>query len=195
MAGIKDCLSTISSKLTTMQVVNQDNQTVPLYVRIWNNQVRYEKEGKGTVYPKPAAFIEVISPATYEVMGQYYRNSDLSIRIHMVHEFMDASDGTMEQDLEIFNLRDQVIALLSGFTPAGCGPLNCMVESQEYDHDNIYEYVLDFVCNFTDSKASPLDPASTRYTQSVPPLTLEVDESTSQGGGQSVQQTFLINKP
>lgn len=196
MPGIKDALQDISTQLTTMQVVNQDSGAVPLYVRIWNNQVRYEKEGKLAVYPKPAAFIEVVSPATYQVMGQYYRNADISFRIHLVHEFMDAGDGTMEQDLVIFGLRDQLIALLSGYTPSGCGPMNCMVESQEYDHDNIYEMVLDFVCNFTDAKGSPLDTGRTVYTQSVPPtaLDLEVTDPLGQGGGQMIQQPFLINK-
>lgn len=194
MAGIKDCLQDISSKLTTMQVVNPDGQTVPLYVRIFNNQVRYEKEGAGAVYPKPAAFIEVVSPATYEVIGQMYRSSDLGLRLHLVHEFMDAADGTMEQDLVIFDLRDQVIALLSGYTPAGCGPLNCMMETQDYEHDNVYEMVLEFVCNFTDSKGSPLDPGRNVYVPAVPPISLEVDETTSQGGGQVTRQAFLIPK-
>lgn len=194
MAGIKDCLQDISTKLATLQVANQDGKTVPLYVRLFNNQIRYEKEGKGTVYPKPAAFIEVVSPATYEVIGQYYRNADLSFRIHLVHEFMDAADGTMEQDLIIFDLRDNVIALLSGFTPAGCGPLNCMVESQDYEHDNVYEMILDFVCNFTDSKASPLDTGRMVYTPSVPPIVLEVDETSIKGGGQETRQPFLIQK-
>lgn len=194
MAGIKNCLQDISTKLATLQVANQDGQTVPLYVRIFNNQIRYEKDGKGTIYPKPAAFIEVVSPATYEVIGQMYRSCDLGLRIHLAHEFMDAADGTMEQDLVIFAIRDAVIALLTGYAPTGCGPLNCMMETQDYEHDNVYEMVLEFVCNFTDAKGSPLDDGRNVYTPSVPPLTLEVDETTSQGGGQVVQQKFLIQQ-
>ena len=195
MAGIKQPMQDIMTLLASMQVTNQDSQQVGLYVRVWNKQVKQELDGKTYDYPKPAAFLEVVSPATYEVMGQYYRNADISFRIHLVHEFYDTQDGTFEQDLAIFDLRDQVIALLSGYAPTGCGPLNCMVESQDDDHNNIYEYVLDFVTNFTDSKASPLDSASAKYKPSTPPLTLEIDETTAQGGGQVVQsETFLINK-
>lgn len=194
MAGIKDCLQDILTQLTTLQVVNQSGQTVPLYARIFNNQVEYEAQGKGVAFPKPAAFVEIVTPATYQVIGQGYRDSDLSIRIHLVHEFMDAADGTFDQDLAIFDLRDQILVLLTKFTPAGCGPMNCMVESQSYTHTQIYEYILDFVCNFTDSKGSPLDPARTVYTPSIPPLDVDIEVTTGQGGGQMTQQPFLINK-
>lgn len=188
-------MADILTLLGTMRVVNQDNQTVGLFARVWNKQVRKEIEGNTYSYPKPAAFLEVISPVTYQVIGQMCRNADVSFRVHLIHEFYDAQDGTMEQDLAIFDLRDQVVALLTSYAPTGCGPLNCMVESQDDDHDNVYEYILDFVANFTDSKGSPLDPSRTVYAPSAPPLTLEVDETTSQGGGQIVQsQTFLINK-
>jgi hypothetical protein len=193
MAGIKDAILDILTKLATLQVVNQDNQPAALYVRIWNNQVTYEDQGKMYDFPKPAGFVEVVSPATYQVIGQEYRNADISFRVHLIHEFYNA-DGTFEQDLIIFALRDQVIALLTGFAPAGCGPLNCMVEEQDYVHTNIYHYILDFVCNFTDSKGSPMDAARSVYIPAIPPLTLEVDEAIGRGGGQVTQQTFLINK-
>ncbi len=196
MAGIKQPIQDILTRLGTLQVVNQGNQTVGLYTRVWNKQVRNEIEGKTYSYPKPAAFLEIISPATYQVIGQMYRNADISFRVHLVHEFYDAQDGTMEQDLAIFDLRDQVIALLTGYAPTGCGPLNCMVEGQDDDHDNVYEYLLDFVANFTDSKGSPLDPARNVYVPAVPPIALDVELTTDQGGGQLGQsQTFLINKP
>src|ERR1041385_7129281 len=195
MAGIKTPIQELIAKLANLQVVNRDQQTVALYARVWNNQVQYEDQGKLYDFPKPAGFLQVISPATYQVIGQYYRNSDISFRIHLVHEFYDAGDGTFEQDLEIFDLRDAVIALLSGYTPTGCGPLNCMVETQDDVHTNIYHMMLDFVCNFTDSKGSPLDPDRNVYTPAVPPLILEVDTTTGEGGGQMTQQTFLINNP
>jgi hypothetical protein len=193
VAGIKDAILDVLAKLVTLQVINQDNRPMPLYARIWNNQVQYEDQGKLYDFPKPSAFVEIVSPATYQVIGQEYRNADISFRIHLVHEFYN-SDSTFEQDLVIFDLRDQVIALLTGFTPAGCGPLNCMVEEQDYVHTNIYHYILDFVCNFTDSKGSPLDQARSVYVPAIPPLTLEVDESIGRTGGQAIQQTFLINK-
>jgi hypothetical protein len=193
MAGIKDPIRDILAKLTTLQVVNQDSQTVALYARIWNRQPEYEEQGKGFVYPKPAGFLEIVNPINYQVIGQGYRSADPIFRIHVIHEFYDAADGTFEQDLPIFDLADEVTALLSGFTPAGCGPMNCMSESQDYQHTNIYHYLLDFVCNFTNSKGSKLDPARTDYVPSVPPLELEVDETVSQGGGQVAQQKFLIN--
>lgn len=194
MPGIKAPIQDILAKLATLQAMNRDGQTVALYARVWNNQVQYEDQGKLYDFPKPAAFLQVISPVTYQVMGQGYRNSDISFRVHLIHEFYNA-EGTFEQDLEIFDLRDAVIAILSGYAPAGCGPLNCMIEEQDDVHTNIYHMILDFVTNFTDSKGSPLDPARNVYIPAVPPLTLEVDTTTAEGGGQMTQQTFLINQP
>lgn len=193
MAGKKDVFQSIAAKLSAIQVINQDGQTTNLYVRKWNNQVRRELAGDQYAYPKPASFIELVSPVQYEAIGQGFRDADLGINVHLVHEFYNA-DGTFEQDLIIYDLEDQILVALSRFKPTGCGPMVCMTSSEDIDHDNVNEMVLGFVCNFTDSKGSPLDEARTDFTQSVPPIELEVDESEIKGGGQVTQRkTFLIN--
>ena len=195
MAGKKDVFQSIATKLSSIQVVNQDGQTVALYVRKWNNQTKRESTGEYISYPKPAAFIELVSPVQYEELGQGFRDADLGINIHLVHEFYN-QDGTFEQDLMIYDLENQVLVALSLFKPTGCGPMVCKTSSEDNDHDNVNEMILGFVCNFTDSKGSPLDAARTDFTQSVPPLTLEVDETLGTGGGQITQKrAFLINTP
>jgi hypothetical protein len=196
MAGKKDVFQSIATQLSSIQVTNQDGQAVGLYVRKWNNQIKREATGEYISYPKPAAFIELVSPVQYEQLSQGFRNADLGIHIHLVHELYDGGNGTFEQDLTIYDLEDQVLVALSLFKPTGCGPLTCITSNEDIDHDNVNEMVLGFVCNFTDSKGSPLDEARTVYTPSVPPLEIEVDESVSQGGGQVTQRrTFLINTP
>jgi hypothetical protein len=135
-----------------------------------------------------------VNDATYETIGQGFRSADLSFKIHILHEFYDAQNGTFEQDLLVFDLRDKVIARLSYFEPTACGPLEALTEVQDYDHDNIYHYTIDFVCNFTDSKGSRLDPDSIYYTQSAPPTGLELNKTIEQNGDhQMVQQKFKIN--
>ena len=173
MAGIKQPLQDVLAKLATLDVTNRDGQTVKLYSRIWNNQVEFELQGDSYVYPKPAAFVEVVNNAVYEEIGVGFASCDVVFRIHLVHEFYN-QDGTFEQDLEIFDLRDKIIALLNHFKPTACGLLVRMNETASYEHTNIYEYLIDFGCNFTDSKGSPYDQQAGKFIQKDPPTDLNI---------------------
>lgn len=184
MSGIVTPLTDLLAKLSTLDVINQDSNTVKLYTRVWNNQIRYEEDGQLYNFPKPACFVEIVSPATFEVLGEGYRSCDINFRIHLSHENYN-NEGTFEQDLLIFNLRDKVIALLTGYKPTGCSPLNAMSEQQDFEHRNVYHYIIDFVCNFTDSKGSRLDSDNPNaFIESTPPTDLEIDVT--------VQNKYLI---
>lgn len=180
MSGIKAPIQDVLAKLATLQVTNGDAQTVPLYTRVWNNQVRYEADGELVNYPKPAAFVEVIDKAEYKEIGIGFRACDIGWRIHLVHEYYN-QEGTFEQDLAIFDLRDSVIALLALYQPTACGPMVCVAESQEYDHKNIYHFILDFVCHFIDSKGSWYDPAAQKYIYNAPPIGLDLEVTDPSG--------------
>lgn len=189
MAGIKAPLQDILTKLATLDVVNRDGQTVKLFARVFNNQIEYEKQGQQQLYPKPAAFVEILAPVVFDEIGQNFRSADLGINIHLVHEFYNA-DGTFEQDLEIFDLRDKVIALLSQYRPTACGQMVATGESQDFDHDNVYHYIISFVCNFIDSKASPYDPGRGIFVDKEPPTDLElvVDKASTPINNPVIQQ-------
>lgn len=174
MAGIKQPILDILTKLATMQVTNQDNQLVPLYTRIFNNQRNKLKENRQEVYPYPAAFVEVVAPENYNRLLNGVSESDIIFRVHLEHWFTDAADGTFSQDLLIFDLRDEVIALLSDYKPTACGNLCLMAESQDYAHDNIYVLMVDFVTGFIDSKGSPYDTGRTDFINSTTPTNLQV---------------------
>lgn len=176
MAGILQPIQDVLTALSAMVVTNQDNQQVSLFSRIWNKQLDYLKDGTGYVFPRPAAFVEVINGVSYQVMGEGFRNADLVFRIHLVQDYYN-EDGTMEQDLLIFALRDLVASNsnnpnnpgLSFFVPTCCTPLVCISETQDFGHDNVYHYIMDFSCNFTDSKASPYDTGAGQYDDTPNP--------------------------
>ncbi len=185
MSGLKPVITDILDKLATIDVENQDNLTVPIYARIWNNQLDNLQEGQSYSWPRPAAFVEIVSPATFEVIGLGFRSADIGIRIHIEHDFYN-SEGTYSQDLTIFDLRDKIISAhnpdtniqsgLSQFCPTACGPLNCVSEYQDYNHGNLYHYICEFITNFTDSKGSVLDPNDGRYTEEViDPLDAQIE--------------------
>jgi hypothetical protein len=175
MAGIKQPIVDILAKLTTVQVVNQDNQTVNLFARVWNDQFRKFDEGQLEAFPLPSAFVEVVNPSDYNRIGGGFDASDIIFKIHIGHWFMDAADGTFEQDLDIIDLRDKVISLLSNYQPKACGSLVHISDQQDYQHKSVYVYEIEFKCHFIDSKGSPYDPAAGKYIDSVPPTDLEID--------------------
>lgn len=180
MSGLLAPLSAILTKVAAIQVVNNDGKTVGMYCRVWNNQIDLEQGDKentlGYDFPKPASFIEIVSPVQYKALGLGYREADVGVKIHICHEYLNA-DGTLEQDLVIFGLRDQVIEALSLFCPAGCTAMVCVSEYQDYKHRNIYHYICEFITNNIDDTAS----IEKQQQQSTPPYdlvtTVVVDET------------------
>jgi len=188
MAGIKQPILSVMSQTATVSDFNQ-------YVRIWNNQVDDEDKGRLYDFPKPAAFIELINSPVYDEIGVGFKSSDLGFKIHIVAELFDAQDGTFEQNLLIFDLRDKVVAALSLFEPTACGPLVLKTETQDFKHTNIYHYVVDFVCNFTDSIGSPYDPASGKLIDSNPPTGIEINSSKTSAASLEYIPTSNFNIP
>lgn len=175
MGGISQPIRSILEKLTSIRVTNNDNRIVDLYARIWNNQVEQLRAGDDSyIIPDIACFVEIITPVTFDVIGTGYRSADLGVRLHLVHQFYN-QESTYEQDLIIFDLRDKIVEELSQWQPLLCSPLNCISEEQDYDHDNLYHYVLDFVCNFIDSKGSKYDPEKGNFTCDSVDLDLVVE--------------------
>lgn len=174
MAGIKAPLEDLLARLATLDVTNGDGNTVKLHSRVWNNQVEREKSGDSYVYPKPAAFVEIVAPIGWQEIGGNFLQADLGVNIHIVTELYN-TEGTLDQNLVVYDLRDQIVALLSQYKPTGCGLMHLMDETPDYDHDNVNHYILTFAVNFIDSKASPYDPARGLYTESVPVTGLQIN--------------------
>ena len=187
---IKQTILDVLNQLATLPVTS-DGQT-SLYTRIWNGQIKEDEDGTlGYNFPKPAVFVEVMNDQAYETIGGGYQAADIVFRLHLAHEFYN-NEGTFEQDLPVYDWRDRIIALLSLFKPSGCGSLVKKSEGMDYNHRNIYHYIIDFTCNFVDSAAVP-----TQYS-TTPPLSLEVDVTEGHGGGQQgdgagAPNRFIIN--
>ena len=150
MSGIVSPLTDVISKLATLAVVNQDKKTAQLYARVWNNQFQLLQAGQIEAFPLPCAFVEVVAPNKYNQLGGGITESDITFRIHLGMEQLDTGDGTMEQNLKIFALRDSVITLLTYFEPTACSPLMHTVDEQDYYHSNMYHYILSFICSYID---------------------------------------------
>lgn len=156
MAGIKNVFIDLKEKIKTgITVTNGDYKEVEPHIRIWNNQVDEEKEGQTYDFPKPAFFIEIIPEVEYMAEGMGTAAADIGIKIHIVCESLNASDGTMEQDLLVYDLRDKIVSLFVGFNPFSCSAMMLVSENPDYGHTNIFHYTVGFVCNYVDIEGSP----------------------------------------
>jgi hypothetical protein len=88
----------------------------------------------------------------WEALSQGFSTADIGVKFHLVHEYYDDQAGNFEQDLVIFELRDSIIAAFNLYMPPGCGSLMKINEVQDFDHDNVYHYIVEFVCSFVDDK-------------------------------------------
>lgn len=169
--GLKQIYIDIKEKLGT--ITDDAGNNVFQTIRVWNNQIARVKEGSYAAYARPAAFVEVINDVQYQQLGEGYQTADLGIRIHIDHEWYDAQDGNFEEDLAVIEIKDLVRAQLSYFMPSKCNEIISTGEEEDYDHDNEYHYVLNFLTNFIDSTVH--DQLQKKYITKDAPTDLEID--------------------
>lgn len=159
------------------------------YIRMWNNQLDDLLGGqisdfalKDDVGYTPAILIEFASPMTINQLGngdQIY--DDLIIRVHILHEFYDAQDGTEAQDLDVLSIAQSVFFAFQDWMPNimtinGIDyqiPVGVMVrcsETQDYNHPDVYHFVQEYKTNWVDSMRNR--PVAGKL--SVPPLNYEL---------------------
>lgn len=178
MAAIKQPLQDIMAKLVSLQTA--EGAPLFLYVRKFNDQFKLMKEGTIEAIPLPAALVKMVEPILWNQMGGGLKQGDITWEIHIGMEQLDAGDGTMEQNLDVFDqFRDLVEAGLTGFMATASTPLFCISESPDYEHTNVYVYILSFKCGYIDSKGSPYDPAAGKFIYKQPPTDLQVVNSVS----------------
>lgn len=141
------------------------------YARVFNNQFQDEATGDIETFPDKCAFVEVLNPQNHNNIGVGITAADITFRIHIGMVEYDATDGTMEQNLTIFDLRDEIKTLLSNYEPTACSMLMFSGEQQDYNHTNRYVYLVDFVCHFIDDKGDQRQGQITKQ----PPTTLTVE--------------------
>ena len=139
------------------------------YVRVWNDQLTQMERQDIYSFPNLACFVEIDlqkSSLSSGIVG-----GDIVLRFHLVHTELDAGDGTMEQNLTVFGYRDELIGLLMYYELLGCSGLQLVGERPDYNHSDVYHYILEFNCSFID------DAGDTTTTQIVkdPPTDLQVN--------------------
>ena len=141
------------------------------FVAVWNNQLGDIESQQIYSFPFPALFIEYQAPAAVKQLGNGYQIFDpLIVRVHIIHEQLDAQDGTQEQNLDVFIHREKVHKALQKFCPDGAVSFVRSNEFPDYDHTNLYHYVIEYTTNYVDVTTSePIGAVTT-----TPPTALEI---------------------
>ncbi len=150
----------MAGKVEPLKDVLNQMKLVPgiRHVRLFNNQFKEVVDGKIDPFVFPCLFLEDISTHQTVQIGAGFATEELIYRIYIGKEFVDAMDGTMDQDLTVFLLRDAVIQTLQNFLPTACTPLLRINEEEDFNHTNIYVYKIDFRTALIDSLGSDYDP-------------------------------------
>lgn len=159
--GLKETILSICQKLATIPVTTLDGLASTMYVRIWNDQIERKKEGRGYIYQTPACFVELTINES-ETLGQGATGHDAIVRV-LLEQNNYNTEGSYDEDLDIFALRDKVHQALNGFKPANASPLVIGAPVLDHNHDNTYLCALEYRTHITDLTGSIYDEAAGVY--------------------------------
>lgn len=143
-------------------------------VLVWNNQINRLKSGDGYAFQCPACFLELIPESTNQFLDNVTL-TDYVGRFHIVDMELDAADeDSLDQNLNVFIYRDIVKSAIVGIQPPNCSTMFNVSEEQDYEHDDVYHYIIDFKFCFTDTKGSILDADQTKVIYKTPPTNLNL---------------------
>jgi hypothetical protein len=140
------------------------------YVRIYKNQLKSLLAGEindlaliNDKGDKVAIIVQFMSPMQIETLGngnQIY--NPLNIKLHILHQFFDAQDGTQDQDLLVLDIAEKIYDAFQEWMPDTVTidgveyPVNVGVmtrtseEQEEEDYGNVYCFKQIYTTTFTD---------------------------------------------
>jgi hypothetical protein len=126
------------------------------FVQLWNNQpdsLKAKDTEQNILYSfsLPALFVEFKNLETEQLGNGNQVYANLVVRIHILHRLEDAGDGTLEQNLAVLELRDAVQAALQNFRPAGASEFIRINQEMDYQHNNVYHYIMDYSSTYVDT--------------------------------------------
>jgi hypothetical protein len=124
------------------------------FIAVWNNQLERLKNSENYSIMAPAAFVELISDDEQQ-LGNSYQGYDVDLNIHIISEELDAGDGNIDNFFSIYGLRDIVVKSLSLYEVNMGGFMVKVGETPDYDHDNLYHYIIRYRFHYIDDTAVP----------------------------------------
>lgn len=154
---MKDLFLAIQTRITTL---------VPeiTYVRIFNNQFENAVNENNTYdFPMPCVFVEFENVNEPKQLGAGFQIYEpLYVKLHLGVNELDSSDGNLDQNLNIFDLKDKLYKAMQKFEPNKASIFIRSSEEQDYDHTNIYVWKQTYRTTYIDGLME--EPQNPTYT-------------------------------
>lgn len=137
-------------------------------VSVWNNNIEMFKNGTFQPVQTPCAYVEVVPAPVTKFFGPVDMR-DFMVRIHIVDWQLDAGNATTDRNVEVFDWRDLTKTALQYLKLVYGGKLQQTNEEQDYNHDGVYHYIIDYKAGLLDFKGDYLDPDQTKVNEIDPP--------------------------
>ena len=166
----------------TWTVPMPDTTKLYQWIDIWNDQIGQKQEGKFTPVCTPCLYIEIALGNAMNMGQNVSLYDDVSIRLHIVdwqldgYAFAGGTSGTNQRiaglgtNLEIFGWRDLTKTYMDNFRAGNFGAMTEVEEKQDFNHDGIYHYIMEFKTSFTDLKSTYFDPNQVAWAIKEPPI-------------------------
>ena len=135
----------IKSQLLTLQ---SGGQPIIKYITRWNNQLEllYDENGaKVEAFLMPAVFISFKASEIMQLAQGVQLIENMIIDLHILDWQIDATDGTMEQNLHIYDLKEQIYSVMNKFkvntTTDSAGTFMRIAEEDDDKHMAVYHFV------------------------------------------------------
>ncbi len=144
--GIVDAINDILAKCVT-PIGNYP----PLFKKIdvWNNQLRYEKDGIGYSFPTPAIYLEM-KQINSKQLGMGVNIVSYDVIFHIIHTQLN-NGNLLDRNTQVLNLKDFVKKKFEYYQPAQMGRLGFIRGQQDFEHDNVYHFVMTFKGTLVDT--------------------------------------------
>lgn len=157
--SLKALYTEIKAKLETITSLK--------YVRLWNNQFEHENDNETFLYP--CAFIE-FEPTECRDLLSGVQQYDFKVSIHLGFE------SYKTEDLDILDLKQEIYIKIGNFN-SSTGLFSIFIresDTQNFNHDNIQEYIITFRCTCKDFDADTRPNTNVTITELTIDGTLDI---------------------
>ena len=145
-------------------------ETIPelKWVRLWNNQ--FEREETENPFLFPCCFIE-FKPSTYSDLTNGVQQYDMIVTLHLGFE------SYKDEDIDVLDLKQKIYKKVQRFQSSYFAMLSRVEERQNFDHDNIQDYEIDFRTSGKDFEADTRAITPATITTLTLPKDLKIDNN------------------
>lgn len=147
------------------------------YINIWDMQVDemiQSDKNKNYSFNTPSFFVQIELGEGVDWRQNFTSYPNAIIRFYLINQVLNSGDD-MEQNLKIFDIRDQTVTAFKNSQISWCSDIILFEDEMDYKHGSIYKYKLGFKTNFIDSKGSIYDVDSLDPKGNIG--NLEIDET------------------